>query len=68
MQRPSGTSAALWRGPYLRRGVRRDPWDNPYSYASPGLSSQAGYELLSLGADGAPGGSGDAADITSWKP
>jgi hypothetical protein len=26
-----------------------------------------GYDLLSLGADGTPGGDGENADITSWK-
>jgi hypothetical protein len=27
----------------------------------------SGYDLLSLGEDGRPGGEGDAADITSWE-
>lgn len=38
-----------------------DPWGNPYLYVLP--DSGAGYELVSLGADGAPGGEGVAADI-----
>jgi general secretion pathway protein G len=66
-QRPAGTNSALWRGPYLRRAVPRDPWSHPYVYTSPGVASQAGYDLASYGADGAPGGTADAADITSWK-
>lgn len=41
-----------------------DPWGNPYQYKSPGKYND--YEMASLGADGAPGGDGDNADITSW--
>jgi general secretion pathway protein G len=56
-----------WRGPYLRKGVPADPWDRPYLYRSPGTESGRGYDLLTLGADGVPGGQGEDADITSWK-
>jgi general secretion pathway protein G len=56
-----------WRGPYLRKAVPLDPWNSPYSYVSPGEQSKTGFDLLSFGEDGRPGGEGDAADITSWK-
>lgn len=59
--------AANWRGPYLRKAVPLDPWGAPYLYRAPGTQSGAGYDLLSLGADGKPGGEGEAADLTSWK-
>jgi general secretion pathway protein G len=55
-----------WRGPYLRKAVPADPWGNAYVYVSPGEANPRGYDLLSLGADGAPGGEGEDADITSW--
>jgi general secretion pathway protein G len=55
-----------WRGPYLRRAVPLDPWNNPYLYLSPGEVNVRGYDLLSLGADGMLGGEGDDADITSY--
>jgi general secretion pathway protein G len=55
-----------WRGPYLRRDVPLDPWDNPYVYRSPGDANPNGFDLLSYGADGQPGGEGESADITSW--
>jgi type II secretion system protein G len=42
----------------------KDPWGNAYAYQSPG--DHGDYELLSYGSDGAAGGEGDAADITSW--
>ncbi len=56
-----------WRGPYLRGEVPPDPWDNPYIYRSPGQETSLGFELLSYGADGQPGGEGEAADIKSWE-
>ena len=56
-----------WRGPYVRKDVPADPWNRPYVYQSPGTRSRGGYDLLSLGEDGKPGGEGEAADITSWQ-
>jgi hypothetical protein len=41
-----------------------DPWGTPYQYRSPGEVSD--FELQSFGADGAPGGGDENADITSW--
>jgi general secretion pathway protein G len=55
-----------WRGPYLRRELPMDPWGNPYLYISPGDANPQGYDLISFGADGAPGGDGENADIRSW--
>lgn len=56
-----------WRGPYLRKEVPLDPWDRPYVYRSPGSENPQGYDLLTLGADGVPGGEGEDTDITSWE-
>ena len=50
---------AAWNGPYLRREVPLDPWDNDYFYDSDGCS----FMLVSYGADGERGGEGDEADI-----
>ena len=55
-----------WRGPYLRKAVPLDPWGFPFIYLSPGEVNPRGYDLLSLGADGEPGGEGEDADIVSW--
>ncbi len=54
-----------WRGPYLSRGVPKDPWGRNYTYKSPGDLNRE-FEIVSLGADGQPGGAGEAADIVSW--
>ena len=52
--------------PYLKGGkIPRDPWGNPYAYMSPGDGGKP-YDILSYGADGQPGGSGDDADISNW--
>lgn len=53
-----------WSGPYLQKAVPPDPWGRPYQYKSPGERGE--YDLASLGKDGQPGGSGDAADVTNW--
>lgn len=57
-----------WRGPYLRQPVPLDPWGAPYVYKAPGDHLPNGFDLSSLGADGQRGGTGEAADITNWKP
>ena len=56
---------AGWEGPYLKKDVPRDPWGNPYQYKSPGDHGE--YDLWSNGADNAPGGEGEAVDVTSWS-
>ena len=54
-------SANGWNGPYVKGGVPTDPWSHPYRYANPGANG--GIDIVSLGADGAPGGDGENADI-----
>ncbi|MGD8319599.1 MAG: type II secretion system major pseudopilin GspG [Gemmatimonadota bacterium] len=56
-----------WKGPYLRREVPMDPWGRPYEYRSPGEQNPQSFDLFTLGLDGAPGGEGENADITSWQ-
>lgn len=56
-----------WRGPYVRKEIPMDPWGNPYEYRSPGTANPWGYDLISYGADGKPGGRQDAADVRSWE-
>jgi len=57
-------NATKWNGPYLDKAVPLDPWARPYAYSSPG-SQGRDFDIESLGKDGQPGGSGDAADITN---
>ncbi len=55
-----------WNGPYLRKDVPPDPWGNPYEFLSPGQVNPDGFDLVSLGADGRAGGTGEDADVKSW--
>lgn len=53
-----------WKpGGYVER-LPLDPWGNAYRYLNPGMRSE--IDVFSLGADGAPGGEGNDADIGSW--
>ena len=55
-----------WQGPYLKQTREpTDPWGRPYHYQIP---SQHGgeYDIYTLGADDAPGGTGENQDVTSW--
>ena len=46
------------------RHLPKDPWNHDYIYIVPGSKGDA-FEIISYGADGEPGGVGDAADISS---
>jgi len=54
-----------WGGPYLKADVPLDPWNRPYQYKYPGDHGDD-PDVISLGADGQPGGEGNNADILSW--
>ena len=50
-----------WKsGGYVDR-LPKDPWGNDFQYLNPGLKGE--IDVFSLGADGAPGGEGNNADI-----
>ncbi|MEL6170136.1 MAG: type II secretion system major pseudopilin GspG [Pseudomonadota bacterium] len=50
-----------WNGPYLRDGqMPTDPWGGPFRYS---LDAGGQVRIMSLGADGQPGGTGLNADI-----
>jgi general secretion pathway protein G len=56
-----------WKtGGYLDR-LPKDPWGNEYKYLSPGIKNTNDVDIFSLGADGAPGGEGNDADVGSWN-
>lgn len=55
-------SANGWSGPYLKE-IPLDPWGNAYQYRVPG--ERGDFDLISFGADGAPGGEGENADVTN---
>jgi general secretion pathway protein G len=53
-----------WSGPYVDGPVTSDSWGRSLEYRVPG-SGGLPFDVLSFGADGLPGGSGNDADVTS---
>ncbi len=54
-------------GGYLKGGrVPKDAWGQDYLYEAPGQHNRHFYDLWSLGADGAEGGTGVDGDIGNW--
>lgn len=64
VSRPTSEPLPVNWKPYLEK-LPQDPWGHPYQYLNPGLKGEV--DVLSLGADGKPGGSGRDADIGSWQ-
>jgi general secretion pathway protein G len=59
-----GIVPETWRGPYLNsNNLPLDGWKRPFLYTSDGRA----YLIISLGADGAEGGTGLNADIRSTE-
>jgi general secretion pathway protein G len=50
-----------WKGPYLQKEIPTDPWEHAYIYRFPG--EKLDYDIISLGADGQPGGADENVDI-----
>ena len=47
------------------RASSLDPWGHEYVYLSPGQAHADAYDVKSYGADGAPGGEGENADLVN---
>ncbi len=54
-----------WNGPYVKPSALKDPWGREYEYRYPG--EHGDFDLVSLGADGQPGGEDKNADINNWE-
>jgi general secretion pathway protein G len=62
MQAPTG--ATRWSGPYLKKADGLiDPWGHPYQYRVPGRAGA--FDIISLGRDHAPGGTGEDQDLSN---
>jgi general secretion pathway protein G len=62
IQNPS--SVQTWRGPYLRKTEAiLDPWGRQFIYRRPGERGE--FDLVSYGADGRPGGTGEDTDVSN---
>ncbi len=70
VERPDSVPEGRWQGPYLKhKKLPKDPWGNPYHYFGPEdertKSKGADYLIITYGADGEPGGEGEAKDISN---
>jgi general secretion pathway protein G len=62
--RPSAPPVPTNWKPYVEK-LPNDPWGRPYQYLNPGVRGE--IDVMSLGADGEPGGEGKNADVGSWQ-
>ncbi len=66
---PNG--AVGWHGPYLQKDVPLDPWNNQYTYQTPGGDGQTGYLVESKGDPNDTSGAGlieDGTDVQQPAP
>ncbi|OGS21146.1 MAG: type II secretion system protein GspG [Elusimicrobia bacterium RIFOXYA2_FULL_40_6] len=61
--RTAPSNVRNWKGPYLKKDIKNDPWGNPYVYRYPGNHSKD-FDLFSYGTNGVEGGNDD---ISNWE-
>ena len=64
IEEPNSSSVQDWQGPYLKKGIPKDPWGNDYIYNYPGKMNIASYDISSGGPDTK---TGTDDDITNWQ-
>jgi general secretion pathway protein G len=67
VHKPNDPSIKNWRPDGYVKQLVKDPWGHDYVYVSPGTGGTP-YDLMSFGADGAPGGTGNDADLSIRDP
>ena len=67
VHRPNDPNLKNWKPDGYVKQLVKDPWGHDYVYVSPGTGG-APYDLMSFGADGAPGGTGNDADLSIRDP
>jgi len=61
--RAPGGAEGKWNGPYAKEVDLKDAWGNDYTYTVPGQGKP--FDIISLGADGKPGGEGENRDMSN---
>ena len=64
VKQPADPTITNYRAEGYLSAVPKDPWGNPYIYASPGADGK-GYDVMTYGRDGKQGGEKYDADISS---
>ena len=64
-ERPSSVDPSNWE-PYVSSADKLfDPWGNKFILLIPGKKNTYDFDVISYGADGAPGGEGEDADVVA---
>jgi general secretion pathway protein G len=63
VKQPADATITNYRAGGYLASMPKDPWNNPYQYASPGPDGRD-YDIITYGRDGKPGGEGYDADIS----
>ena len=58
---PGNVPQGSWKGPYVKKGVPKDPWGNPYMYVAPGQHNKD-YDLYTTQGGKDSGGN----EINNW--
>lgn len=62
-ERPANIAEDKWE-PYVENAdALKDPWDHPFMLVIPGNKNVNDFDIVSYGADGQPGGTGEDADV-----
>ena len=64
IEEPNSNNVQDWHGPYLKKGIPRDPWGIDYVYDYPGKRNVGSYDISSSGPDRK---TGTDDDITNWQ-
>jgi general secretion pathway protein G len=67
VHRPNDPNIKNYRPEGYVKQLVKDPWGHDYVYVAPGTGG-APYDLMSFGADGTPGGTGNDADLSIRDP
>ncbi len=63
LKRPGDIDESGWRGPYIDNAdMLKDPWGRTFMIVVPG-EKNPDFDIVSYGADGKPGGTGEDEDI-----
>ena len=64
VEEPNSNNVQDWQGPYLKKGIPRDPWGSEYVYNYPAKMNIGSYDISSGGPDMK---TGTDDDITNWQ-
>jgi len=62
-KKPNTVNSDNWKGPYLKKNLPKDPWEQDFRYVSPGIHNKYYVDLFSIGRDGIEG---TIDDINNW--